>query len=156
MKHVDLYIVTSIRGPKKKDGRYLYELHTTKANGEPYEKGNKDTMEWHKDTTENQLTLFALEEALCRIHFPCRLHIWLDSPYVTSVLQNNWIDQWKQNNWTTARGKPVKDAPTWESVSEKIGVHELTIHFRETYSNREQMLWFVSRYVNDDTFQKSR
>lgn len=152
MKHVDLYIVTSIHGLKTGRGRYLYSLHMTRENGEEYEKDNRETMVWQRDTNRNILTLCALEEALLRIRQPCSLHIWLDCFYVSAVLQNGWLKMWKQNGWITAKGCPVKNAVQWESVDEKLKMHEITLHLKEEYPNREKMEWYVCKYANKDTF----
>ena len=98
MRTVDIYIDTSIQGPRRRDGACLYIL-AFQANGKTADMGRKIR---RTDATENQLTLQGLEEALRHLKEPCRLILHLECPYVASVLQNRWFYSWRHNGWMNA------------------------------------------------------
>lgn len=148
MQMVDLYIDTNIKGPKRKWGCYLYVLSTARQEGSLHVvKG----MEQKEDTTEHQLTVLALRDALKRFNRPCRLTIWLNPPYVAAVLENGWYRQWQEAGWVTTRQKPVCDVEAWQVIHEKLVMHEYEVRLREHHSFAEWMQWIL-RDVQENNF----
>lgn len=84
-----------------------------------------------EDTTENQLTLTAMDEALGRIRRPVSLTIWTDCDFVAAALRQGWPEKWKEADWKNAKGKPVADAEKWQSVLVRISVHEVSVNLNE-------------------------
>ena len=70
MRTVDIYIDTSIKGPRRRDGECLYILAFRAQNGATADMGRRIRRE---ETTENQLALLGLEAALRHLREPCRL-----------------------------------------------------------------------------------
>ena len=60
-------------------------------------------------TTNNQMELTAVIEALKAIRRPCQIVLHLDSSYVKDGI-TSWIHNWKKHGWLTAAKKPVKNA----------------------------------------------
>ena len=60
------------------------------------------------ETTNNQMELTAVIEALSAIKRPVPMVLHLDSQYVKNGIQE-WMPQWKRRGWKTAAGKPVKN-----------------------------------------------
>ena len=81
MQTVDIYIDTSIKGPRRRDGTCWYIIAYKAANGETADTGSKIHA---KDTTENQLTLIGLETALKRLKAPCQLILHLECNHVAA------------------------------------------------------------------------
>ena len=59
------------------------------------------------DTTNNQMELLAAIEGLATLTEPCSVELFTDSKYVMDGI-NQWIQNWKKNNWRTAGKKNVK------------------------------------------------
>lgn len=135
MQTVDIYIDTGIKGPKPRQGSYMYivAMETNKGTADI---GNMKTL---PETTENGATLAALEEALKRIAKPCKLVIHLECNYVATAFQRDWISQWKNNDWKNARGKPVADAEKWRSIEYLLNAHEFSVCYKEPHTYREWM-----------------
>lgn len=135
MQTVDIYIDTSIKGPKRREGSFLYIVAMNTSAGTA-DLGNMDTI---PDTTENHLTLSALEAALKRITKACRLIIHLECAYVAGALQNKWYEQWRQQGWMTAKGKSVCDVEKWQSIQYLLNAHEFEVRLKEPHTYREWM-----------------
>lgn len=135
MKTVDIYIDTSIKGPRRCDGWYLYIVAMETGAGTA-DMGDTGKVE---DTTENQLTLFALETALKRLTKPCYLVLHLENNYVAGALKNNWPNQWKYNGWMTQKNKPVSDIEKWQSILSLLNAHEFRVCLKEPHTYREWM-----------------
>lgn len=135
MQTVDIYIDTSIKGPKRRDGSYLYIIAMQTSAG-PADVGKMDSLE---DTTEHQATLTALEAALKRIAKPCRLILHLECQYVAGALLNGWYKQWRQQAWMTQKGKPVCDAEKWQSIEYLLNAHDFEVRLKKPHSYRDWM-----------------
>lgn len=146
MQAVDIYIDTSVRGPKRRHGSYIYKIATTQ-NGRMYDVGGMETLE---DTTESSLTVHALEAALGRLVRPCRLTIWTNCPYAASVLNNRWFDGWAQNGWKKAGGKPVCDAACWQNIRDLLAVHEYEVRLKEHHQFSDWMGWMLREEKTND------
>lgn len=135
MKTVDIYIDTSIKGPRRTDGWWTYIIAFET------EQGTADAGDTGKDenTTENRATLIALEKALKRLNKPCRLNIHLECEYVAKALTNGWLEQWKSNGWKTTKNKPVSDSEKWRSIQDFLNVHDFEVVLKEPHTYREWM-----------------
>ena len=69
---INLYIETSIKGPRVQDGWYIYVLEYI-LEGEPKTRDGAGKAE---RTTENQLAMMALLEALNRITKPASIQVF--------------------------------------------------------------------------------
>ena len=135
MKTVDIYIDTSIKGPKRRDGWYTYIIAMDTA------AGTADTGDTIKveDTTENQTTLFALEAALKRIKKSCHLVLHLENNYVAAALKNRWYEQWWHDGWLTAKNKPVCDVAIWQNIQCLLNAHDFEVQLKQPHTYREWM-----------------
>lgn len=79
------------------------------------------------ETTNNQMELTAVIEALRILNRPCELIIHTDSAYVKNGM-NEWIAGWKRQGWRTASRKPVKNVELWQELDQLSQKH--TIHWR--------------------------
>ena len=69
-----------------------------------------------KLTTNNQMELTAIIEALKSLkHNSIAIDLYTDSKYAINGI-NSWIDGWKKNNWKTAAKKPVKNQELWQEL----------------------------------------
>lgn len=136
MKTVHIYIDTSIKGPRRRDGVVQYILAFEASNGKTADMGDKIKKE---DTTENQLTLLGLEAALKRLNTACRLVLHLENTHVAAVLKNKWYEQWKYNGWMSKKNEPICDAETWESIQYLLNAHEFEVVLKQEHTYRDWM-----------------
>ena len=77
-----------------------------------------------KETTNNQMEIRAVIEALKTIKKPAEIIIYTDSKYVMDGI-TKWINGWKKNGWRTADRKPVKNSELWHELDEEVGKHRI-------------------------------
>ena len=68
-----------------------------------------------KNTTNNQMELFAPIKALKKISKGSKVQIFTDSKYVKSGI-TEWIHNWKKNGWKTANKQQVKNKELWTEL----------------------------------------
>lgn len=112
MQTVNIYIYTTIRGPQKQDGAYIYVLETMTSKG-PATCSKAGTM---NKVTKNQACLFALSAAIKRIFRQCELIIHVDSVFVASCAEK-WLADWRKNDWKNAKGQQVANAEAWKEIA---------------------------------------
>lgn len=76
------------------------------------------------ETTNNQMELTAVIEALRALKRPCQIRLHVDSTYVMQGMRS-WIHGWKRNGWRTAAKKPVKNVELWQALDEQVARHRI-------------------------------
>ncbi|MHC1727129.1 MAG: ribonuclease HI [Syntrophobacteraceae bacterium] len=75
-------------------------------------------------TTNNQMEMQAVIEALKMLKEPCRVILHTDSQYLKNGI-TLWIQGWKRNGWKTAGKLPVKNRKLWEELDELSQQHRI-------------------------------
>lgn len=132
MQTVNIYIYTTIRGPQKQDGAYIYVLETMTSKG-PATCSKAGTM---NKVTKNQACLFALSAAIKRIFRQCELIIHVDSVFVASCAEK-WLADWRKNDWKNAKGQQVANAEAWKEIALLLDEHtyQFIVDKRNSYSD---------------------
>ena len=89
-----------------------------------------------KNTTNNQMELFAPIEALKKIPKGKKVEIFTDSKYVKSGI-TEWIHNWKKNGWKTADKQPVKNKELWEELDLLANEFEISWNWVKAHSTDE-------------------
>ena len=89
-----------------------------------------------KNTTNNQMELFAPIEALKKIPKGSKVQIFTDSKYVKSGI-TEWIHNWKKNGWKTANKQPVKNKELWEKLDLLTNEFEISWNWVKAHSTDE-------------------
>ena len=89
-----------------------------------------------KNTTNNQMELFAPIEALKKIPKGSKVEIFTDSKYVKSGI-TEWIHNWKKNGWKTADKQPVKNKELWEELDLLANQFEISWNWVKAHSTDE-------------------
>lgn len=118
MDEVNVYIYTTVKGPKKKHGAYTYILETDTAKGTATRSETKVV----EEVTAHRAELIALAAAVKRINRRCVLNVYMDSVYVASCMEK-WLDKWKSNDWKNAKGKPVSHMEEWQELDRLLDKH---------------------------------
>ncbi|MBN2676114.1 MAG: ribonuclease HI [Alphaproteobacteria bacterium] len=90
-----------------------------------YNQTQKDLSGYAPHTTNNQMELTAVIEALKSLKEPCQIDLFTDSKYVKDGMEQ-WLENWKKNNWKTANKKPVKNQELWKILDENSAKHKIT------------------------------
>ncbi len=105
----------------------LYKEHCKKISGH------------QKDTTNNQMEMRAVIEALKIIKKSSQIIVYTDSKYVQNGI-SQWIHSWKKNGWRNSNKKPVKNVELWRELDE--------------YSSRHQIEWRWVKGHNGDKYNE--
>ena len=89
-----------------------------------YGEHEKEISGYREDTTNNQMELRAVIEALKLLKEPCSVTIHTDSKYVMDGM-TKWLDAWQKKGWKTASKKPVKNKELWQELAEEISKHKV-------------------------------
>ena len=74
------------------------------------------------------MELVATIEALKALKKQCEVDLYTDSTYVKNGIQQ-WLANWKKNNWRTAARKPVKNQDLWEALDLQTQRHNVSWHW---------------------------
>ena len=85
------------------------------------------------DTTNNQMELSAAIEGLLALKEPCEVDLFTDSKYVMDGM-NQWIQNWKKNNWRTAAKKNVKNKELWQQLDKLTSYHQVQWYWVKGHS----------------------
>lgn len=77
-----------------------------------------------RSTTNNQMELTAVIEALRALKGPSQVRLHVDSQYVMNGIQS-WVAGWKRNGWKTAAKKPVKNKELWQALDAEVARHDI-------------------------------
>jgi len=86
-----------------------------------------------KNTTNNQMELFAPIQALKKIPKGSKVQIFTDSKYVKSGI-TEWIHNWKKNGWKTANKQPVKNKELWTELDLLTNEFEISWNWVKAHS----------------------
>jgi ribonuclease HI len=75
-------------------------------------------------TTNNQMELTAVIEALAALKKRSAVTLYTDSQYVKNGI-TSWIHGWKARGWLTADKKPVKNMPLWQQLDVLNASHKV-------------------------------
>ena len=138
MFKVNIYIETTIKGPAKRDGAYIYILEFVRESGEPVTRQEVKHLE---DTTENELVLRAMISALNRLTKNCEIRINTQCHHVLNTVQNLWHIQWEKSDWINSKGKEVKNKELWQQYVRMSQIHVITVlsseHSYQDWMRRE-------------------
>jgi len=84
-------------------------------------------------TTNNRMELTAAIESISAVKEECRINLYTDSKYVKDGI-NEWMPNWKKNNWRTAKNKPVKNIDLWQKLDELITNHNIEWYWVKGHS----------------------
>jgi ribonuclease HI len=87
-------------------------------------------------TTNNQMEMTAVIEALATLKRSCRIQLYTDSEYVLKGM-TEWMPGWVKRGWKTAAGQPVKNAELWKRLAALCALHEIDWHWVKGHAGHE-------------------
>lgn len=132
MREVNIYVKSSIKSTRRRDGYigYILELITDKK---PITLSGFEKVE---QVTANQSELKAITKALRRMKEKCVLTIYTDSKYIGSAIENKWVEGWKKKNWVNAKGEPIANSEEWQEMLNLLVGQQFSVvvGFKHEYS----------------------
>ena len=117
---VNLYVETTVRGPRQQGGRWMYLLEFVTRRGDPVTLWKIGDWEPEK---ENTLVLRALSAALDRLRLPCVIDAYTGSSQIRSAIANGWLEEWQARDWKTAKGQEIRHRQLWQEIAPKMEPH---------------------------------
>lgn len=89
-----------------------------------YKEHKKEISGFVKETTNNQMELKAVIEALKLLKRSSDVIIYTDSVYVKDGI-TKWIFSWKNNGWRNSNKKAVKNIELWQELDSLVANHKI-------------------------------
>lgn len=89
-------------------------------------------------TTNNKMELTAVIKALSMLKQRCNVELYSDSAYVVNAINQNWLENWKKNNFVGSDKKPVKNIELWKALDELLSYHN--VHFNKVKGHADNEL----------------
>ena len=90
------------------------------------------------ESTNNEMELTAVKEALSILRHPSKVTLYSDSSYVINSINKGWMAGWKKNGWKKKGG--VANLELWKEVDQLLQKHDVTCiwvkgHADNTHNN---------------------
>ncbi|SNZ07960.1 ribonuclease HI [Persephonella hydrogeniphila] len=89
-----------------------------------YNKHEKILKGGKRSTTNNEMEIKAVLEALKALKEPCEVELYTDSQYIEKAIKE-WIHNWTKNNWKTSSKKDVAHKDMWQEIYRLINIHQV-------------------------------
>lgn len=91
-------------------------------------------------TTNNQMEMLAVINALQCLKEPCEVTLYSDSAYVVNAFLQGWVDKWRANGWRRPKD-PLKNVELWKQLVKLVDYHNVTFvkvkgHADNEYNNQ--------------------
>ncbi|MFO1429698.1 MAG: ribonuclease HI [Candidatus Competibacteraceae bacterium] len=88
-------------------------------------------------TTNNEMELIAVIQALEALKRPMQVTLYTDSRYVMDGI-TRWIHTWKRNGWRTADNQAVKNGALWQRLDAACARHRIDWHWIKGHSGQPE------------------
>lgn len=89
-----------------------------------YKEHKKEISGYNPQTTNNQMELMAVIEALKLLKRKSQVVIYTDSVYVKDGI-TKWIFNWKKNGWKNSKKELVKNLELWQELDLQAAEHQV-------------------------------
>ncbi len=92
-------------------------------------------------TTNNEMELTAVVEALSALKEPCSVTLYSDSSYVVNAINRQWLSSWKRNNWKNSKKEILPNLLLWQKLDQLLQIQDVSFvwvkgHAENEYNNR--------------------
>ncbi|WP_238916831.1 ribonuclease HI [Clostridium sp. YIM B02555] len=89
------------------------------------------------NTTNNEMELKSVVDALSMLKEPCNVNLYSDSAYVINSINEKWIYGWIKNGWKNSKKQAVKNKELWEKLLRLLSIHAVTFNKVKGHSDNE-------------------
>ena len=90
-----------------------------------YKDSKKEISGYNPLTTNNQMELTAVIEALIMLKEPCKVQLYSDSAYVINAFNQDWVGNWKKNGFRNSKKKEIENIELWKRLINLNDYHEI-------------------------------
>ena len=101
-----------------------------------YKENKKEISGGKKNTTNNEMELTAVIEALKMLKIRCKVNIYTDSIYVKNGI-TDWINNWKQNGWKNSKRQIISNKDLWQELDNLTNKHEIEWFWIKGHNNNK-------------------
>lgn len=106
-----------------------------------YKNTVKEISGYAANTTNNQMELTAVIEALKLLKYKCNVKLHSDSAYVINAFNNGWIGRWLLNGFKNSSKKTISNFELWQQLIDLNNYHKIEWikvkgHSDNDYNNR--------------------
>ncbi|MBQ7880949.1 MAG: ribonuclease HI [Clostridia bacterium] len=106
-----------------------------------YKDTKKEISGYNPLTTNNQMELTAVIEALLKLKEPCKVKLYSDSAYVINAFTQDWVGNWQKNGFKNAKKKEIENIDLWKRLINLNEYHDIEWikvkgHADNIYNNR--------------------
>jgi len=138
MRECSIYVETSLKWPKKGNGIVGIVFVDQEELSD-----DKSLFGVVKDSTEHKAILYGIKNALSYCSRYDSIVIHVSCGYVASGFK--WLASWKQKDYKTAKGEPVKFSDLWQDIAKAIENKKINIQLNEFNGYRR---WLQSECEN--------
>lgn len=95
----------------------------------------KEISGFNPQTTNNQMELTAVIEALLALKEPCKVQLTTDSKYVVDSINNGWAQSAKQRGWRKSNKQPFLNSELWERLLSLMEIHDVEFKWVKGHNN---------------------
>ena len=89
-----------------------------------FKESTKKLYGYENNTTNNRMEITAAINAIKSLKIKSNVVIHTDSKYLMNGI-NDWINNWKNNNWKTSTKKDVKNVDLWKAIDDLSSEHTI-------------------------------
>ena len=100
--------------------------------------GTEKTLSGGKNpTTNNEMELTAVVQALGALREKCKVELYSDSLYVVNAVNKGWIYNWRRNGWKNSKKEILPNLELWQEFDRLINSHDVTFIWVKGHADNE-------------------
>ncbi len=147
MKQVNVYLLTSQKGPGRRDGNWCFIIESMLRAKDGEKPVTLTYFGQAPGMGANEAELTAAVMAFRRIHKESEIVIFTQSKWFFQAL-SVWLPEWEQNGWQTKKKEPVKHADKWKELDELMKYHNVRAVCGKQHKYLEYMIREIDRTVH--------
>ena len=88
-------------------------------------------------TTNNEMELTAVVQALGALKERCEVELYSDSLYVVNAVNKGWIYNWRRNGWKNSKKETLPNLALWQEFDRLITEHSVTFNWVKGHADNE-------------------
>ena len=89
-----------------------------------YGKHRKEISGYKKESTNNEMELYAAVMGLNELKRKCKVSLYSDSAYLVNAFNQNWIESWREYGWKRKKNE-LKNRDLWIELDRLNNHHEI-------------------------------
>ena len=102
-----------------------------------YKENEKILRGGKKLTTNNEMELTAVVEALSALTERCAVTVYSDSSYVVNAVEKGWIWNWSRNGWKNSKKETLPNLELWQKLYSLLSQQEVTFRWVKGHADNK-------------------